>query len=158
MKKYFTIRRIITTLLVLLLAIQFYRPEPNIGNEYSDNDVFHFTSTPDDVRQILVRSCFDCHSNNTHYPWYSVVQPVGMWLQQHVNEGKEELNFSDFKSYSPKRQKHKMEEIVELVREGEMPLPAYTMIHGNAKLTEAQKQKLIHWAESVYQGIQVTED
>lgn len=154
----FSLKRIVYFLLFLLLAIQLYRPEPNIGSEYSDNDIFHFTTVPDNVREVLTNSCFDCHSNNTHYPWYSVVQPIGLWLQHHVDEGTAELNFTEFKTYTSKRQKHKMEEIVEMVREGEMPLKSYTMVHGHARLSESQKKILIAWAESMYNGIRVTEE
>ncbi|MFA6261254.1 MAG: heme-binding domain-containing protein [Bacteroidia bacterium] len=156
--KFFTLNRAFYSLIVLLLAIQLYRPEPNIGNAYSDQDIFHYTTVPDNVKEILTTSCFDCHSNNTHYPWYSVVQPIGLWLQHHVDEGKDELNFTEFKTYTSKRQKHKMEEIVEMVREGEMPLKSYALIHGDTRLSEAQKKVLITWAESMYNGIQLNDE
>ena len=94
---------------------------------------------------ILQTSCFDCHSNYTNYPWYTNIQPIGWWLNHHVDEGKEELNFSEFESYSLKRKLHKLEEIKEMVEEGEMPLSSYTLIHGDTKLSPEQKEILYTW-------------
>jgi len=137
--------------------IQFIRPERNNGNAWGDNDLLHYTAVPENVKSILENSCNDCHSNHSEYPWYTNIQPLGFWIQHHINEGKEELNFSEFMQYKPKRQKHKMEEIVEMIREGEMPLESYTLIHKNARLNDKQKQELIQWAESVYKGINLEE-
>jgi hypothetical protein len=101
------------------------------------------------IANILETSCYDCHSNNTIYPWYTNIQPVGLWMQDHVNEGKDELNFSEFATYSAKRADHKMEEVVEVLQEDEMPLSSYTLIHGNAKLNDEQKRAVIDWAKGI---------
>ena len=153
MKKYLTLKRILSVLAILLVVVQFIRPERNEGNAYGDNDITHFTTVPDDVKQILETSCYDCHSDHTNYPWYTNIQPIGLWMQHHVDEGKHHLNYSQYVTYKPKRQKHKMEETIEMIREGEMPMESYTFIHKNAELTPAQQQIIIHWAESVYNGI-----
>jgi len=150
-------KKIAITLTVILILIQFIRPERNNGNAWGDNDLLHYTAVPENVKSILENSCNDCHSNHSEYPWYTNIQPLGFWIQHHINEGKEELNFSEFMQYKPKRQKHKMEEIVEMIREGEMPLESYTLIHKNARLNDKQKQELIQWAESVYKGINLEE-
>jgi hypothetical protein len=105
-------------------------------------------NVPVSVQQTLEKSCYDCHSNHTEYPWYSNIQPLGFWLKDHVDEGKEELNFSEFNSYTPKRKAKKMKEIVKEIEEGEMPLSSYTLIHRNSILTEAQKAELIEWAKA----------
>ena len=105
------------------------------------------------VMQILKTSCFDCHSNHTEYPWYSKIQPIGIWLANHINEGKRELNFSEFNNYKAKRKRHKLEEMVKEIKEREMPLSSYTIIHKNAILTNDQVQLLVDWAESAYQSI-----
>jgi hypothetical protein len=104
-------------------------------------------------KTILKTSCYDCHSNNTVYPWYSNIQPLAWWLQGHVNEGKEELNFDEFATYNPRRQFKKMEETEEMITEGEMPLSSYTIIHSNAVLSASQKETLINWAKSIGQEI-----
>ena len=106
-KKFFYI------LIVVFIIIQFIRPERNLGERETENTIF----VSNEVGQILQTSCFDCHSNYTNYPWYTHIQPLGLWMNHHVNEGKSELNFSEFESYSLKRKLHKLEEIKEMARE-----------------------------------------
>ena len=141
-------KRIIYFLIAFLLILQFVPMQKNLGQAFRPDHYLQVISASEEVQQVLKTSCFDCHSHATEYPWYASVQPLGFWLNHHVNEGKEELNFSEFAGYKLKRQLHKLEEIVEMVEEGEMPLASYTFIHGNAKLDEAQKQLLISWAKS----------
>lgn len=131
---------------VLLLA-QFIRPEKNQSNA-SPAPILERYPASEQVVDILQRACNDCHSNFTEYPWYAEVQPVASWLANHVEEGKEHLNFSDFTNGSPKRQAHKLEEIIEMVQEGEMPLQSYTWAHKSAVLNEAEKTALIDWART----------
>lgn len=90
-----------------------------------------------EVRALAVRACFDCHSNETRWPWYSNVAPVSWLVSNHVDEGRHELNFSEF----DRPQKHAKDAAEEL-EEGEMPLPGYVALHAEAKLTEAEKQQL----------------
>src|SRR5215213_8131450 len=108
-------KKILLTILAIFIIIQFIRPARNISDEVAATDITKVYSVPADVQQILKVSCNDCHSNNTEYPWYTNIQPVGWWLQHHVNEGKAELDFSKFSTYSPKRQHHKLEEVIEQV-------------------------------------------
>jgi hypothetical protein len=108
---------------------------------------------PNNVQQILRTSCYDCHSNHTNYPWYTNIQPIGLWMQWHVNEGKEELNFSEFKTFTPKRQKHKFEEIEEVIEANEMPLWPYTLIHTETKLSAEQMTLLTNWAKQAAEKI-----
>jgi Haem-binding domain len=133
---------------VVLLAIQFFRPKPNNSNDET-NEIAQKFPVPPDVHGILKTSCYDCHSNNTVYPWYASFQPVLGWLDHHIDEGKHEINFSTFATYSPRRQFKKFNEIIEQVKEGEMPLSSYTLIHRDAVLSADQKQTLIAWAEAM---------
>lgn len=133
-------------LLLVLVAIQFIRPTRNSSASESPNDFSKYYDVPAEVHVALQKSCYDCHSNNTVYPWYTNVQPVGWWLQNHVNEGKGELNFSEFGTYDQKKARHKFEEIEEVVREGEMPLSSYTLIHRDTKLTQQQSEAIANWA------------
>lgn len=137
------------TLLGGLIIIQFFRPAKNIGSDQQDEDIVTVYKVPDDVQQLLKSTCYDCHSNNTNYPWYAEVQPIAWWLDDHVQEGKKELNFNRFASYSPRRQYRKLEEIVDEVKEGEMPLNSYTWVHREADLTPEQRAKITTWAEGV---------
>jgi hypothetical protein len=151
MKKF--LKRLLLLLLLVFIVIQFFRPAKNISEGISANDITKAYAVPQDVQTIFKTSCYDCHSNNTAYPWYNKIQPVAWWLADHVNEGKRELNFSEFASYRIGRQYKKLEEINEQVKEGEMPLSSYTLIHTDAKLNDQQKISLATWVESVRDSI-----
>ena len=143
-------RRVIKTILVVLLIafiiIQFFRPKKNLGEEIATNQITAVQNVPDNVQQILKVSCYDCHSNTTHYPWYDNIQPVAWALSDHIIEGKKELNFSEFATYPTFRQYKKFKEIQKQVKEDEMPLFSYTVPHRNAVLSPEQKSTLIDWA------------
>ncbi len=146
------IKKILLLLLIVFVIAQFFGPEKNQG-EISSIDAFvSETHPPDDVKMILNETCFDCHSNVTRYPWYNNITPVNYWLAHHVDEGKEELNFSKWSSYSIKRKDHKMEEVIEMVEAKEMPLPSYTWTHKEAKLIDTQIKAVKDWAEKVRLG------
>jgi len=142
-------RKVLIVVIAVLIIIQFIRPEKNLSSVASVNDISKKYAVPADVQQVLEKACNDCHSNNTVYPWYSNIQPVGWWLQYHVNEGKHELNFNEFAKYPAKKQDHKMEELIEMVKKDEMPLNSYTWIHTNSKLSDPEKQLLVNWAQEI---------
>ena len=136
------VKRIVLALLVLFLLAQFMRPE----RTNPPVDPAKELRAPAHVQQILDRSCNDCHSNRTEWPWYSHVTPVNWYLVDHINEGRHELNFSEFNSYSPKKQARKLQELCEEVEEGQMPLPEYVRLHREARLSESDKQTLCTWS------------
>lgn len=140
------IKKIMIGLLVVLVIIQFIRPAKNINTASQPNDIAVAMAVPNDVQVILHKACYDCHSNNTSYPWYANIQPVYWWLNNHVEEGKDELNFSEFGTYKLKRKLKKFNEISGEVTDGEMPLESYTWIHKEAKLTQEEANKIINWA------------
>ncbi|MBS1489512.1 MAG: heme-binding domain-containing protein [Bacteroidetes bacterium] len=140
----------------VFVVIQFIRPTRNSGEAEGQNFIATKYTVPADVHSILKQSCYDCHSNRTHYPWYASIQPIGWWIQySHVNEGKGELNFSEFATYSDKRAKHKMEEIGDEIKEGGMPLSSYTFMHSDAKLSPEQSKAIMDWAASTGAAIHV---
>ncbi len=138
-------------LLATLIIIQFFRPAKNVSASSTvfANDISKAYHVPDDVKLILETSCYDCHSNNTNYPWYSKIQPVAWWLNNHILEGKKEINFSEFASYRIGRKYKKMEEIVKQLKEDEMPLFPYTIIHRNAIMSKDQKLSVTVWANAI---------
>ncbi|MEI9809718.1 MAG: heme-binding domain-containing protein [Bacteroidota bacterium] len=136
-------------LLLALIVIQFIHPKPNKATGDQPNYIGKIYAIPADVESILEKACNDCHSNNTKYPWYSNIQPVDWWLNKHVKNGKKHLNLDDYSNRSLRYQYHKMEETIEMVKEGEMPLDSYTWMHKDAKLTAEEKNKLIDWAGGV---------
>ncbi|RYD55406.1 MAG: cytochrome C [Sphingobacteriales bacterium] len=148
------VKKILIGLLVVLVMIQFIRPARNQSKAASPNDITAVYTLPDDVNQILQRSCNDCHSNYTDYPGYANIQPLGFWLQNHINEGKAELNFSEFGTYEKKKQAHKLEEVAEQVEAGEMPLGNYTAMHKEAKLSKEDAIILVNWAKGLQKQIE----
>jgi hypothetical protein len=143
------IRKILLFLLVVLIIMQVIRPKLDNNSGSTAHSIATITTIPDETGQLLKSSCNDCHSNTTVYPWYAHVQPVGWWLDDHVNEGKKELNFDEFTTYPLRKQYHKLEEVVEMVKEKEMPLNSYTWIHKDADLSTEQRQQLISWSEKL---------
>lgn len=149
-------KKIAIALLVVLVAMQFYRPEKNTAEgEYIA--AFKAETKPSaEVTQILETACYDCHSDHTNYPWYNNIAPVSYWLDGHIEEGKEHLDFSAWNDYSLKKKDHKLDELIEEVEEDKMPLKEYTWTHQDAKLTKDQKSTLIKWAKSVRAQYQIT--
>jgi len=147
------LKRTFQVLLVAFIVIQFFRPSKNRSETMSANDISTKYAVPQDVQTILKTSCYDCHSNNTVYPWYAEIQPVAWWLDSHIRDGKKDLDFSEFATYRIRRQYKKLEEINELVKKDEMPLDSYLWIHKNAKLNEQQKLVLANWVTSVRDSI-----
>lgn len=142
-------KKIFWLLLLALVIIQFIRPEKNIAAALSPTDISTKYTITAEVKPILDKACYDCHSNNTQYPWYSNIQPIAWWLANHIKDGKRHLNFSTFTAYSYKRADHKMEEVIETVEKHEMPMDSYTWMHKNAKLTDAERTTIKKWAQQV---------
>lgn len=150
------LKRTFQVLLLAFIVIQFIRPAKNKAEGISNNDISKLYAVPAEVQNILTTSCYDCHSNNTVYPWYANIQPVAWWLDKHIKDGKKDLNFSEFASYRIRRQYKKLEEINELVKKDEMPLDSYLWIHKNAKLDAQQKLLLANWVVAVRDTIKAT--
>jgi hypothetical protein len=150
------IKKILLVLLAVLVLIQFFHPKKNSSTGASPNNIAAVYPVSDSVGQILAVACNDCHSNNTRYPWYNNIQPVAWWLAGHVNDGKKELNFDEFRTFTPRRQYNKMKSLVHEIQEGGMPLSSYTIIHKDALLNPAQKQQLIAWAEDIQHQMEKT--
>ncbi len=143
------LKKIMLGLLAILVVIQFFHPKKNKAEGPQANAISAVYTIPDDVKTILAKACNDCHSNNTRYPWYAKIQPVHWWLNKHIQDGKKELNFDEYSNRPLRYQYHKLEETIEVVKEGEMPLKSYTWTHKDALLTDDEKVKLTGWAQSV---------
>jgi hypothetical protein len=143
------IKQIFIGLLTVLIIIQFIKIEKNESNDLSYSISKSYTIS-NELNQLLKASCYDCHSNNTNYPWYSKIQPVAWWLDHHVQDGKKHLNFSEFAKNRIAIQNHKFEEIIEMVEGKEMPLPSYTFLglHPEANLTNKQRELVINWGNN----------
>ncbi len=150
------VKKILIVLAAALLILQFIRPPKNQSAGISENDISRTYDMPEEIRAVLVEKCYDCHSNNTRYPWYAQVQPVGWFLYDHIREGKEHLNFSEFKTYAEKKATHKLEEISEAVTDGWMPLDSYLWLHPHAKITPAETEMINNWITSL--GVDISHE
>lgn len=141
-------RKILAVCFLVVICAQFFQPTKNLGPLHNPSDIHQVISTPPAILAILKQSCYDCHSNRTDYPWYANLTPVNWWLAAHINQGKSELNFSIFGSYSAWRQMNSLEAIAETVKADKMPLKPYLSMHTEARLTQPQKLQLFDWAIS----------
>jgi hypothetical protein len=149
------LRSLLLLLLLAFVAIQFFQPDKNNQSLDMTHDIATVVTVPDSVHSLLKTACYDCHSNNTNYPWYANIQPIGWWLKDHIDEGKSHLNFQEFALVEPRpnskyntrvlRQDHKLEEVYEQIDTGEMPLKSYTLIHGEAELNASQAKMIMDW-------------
>lgn len=114
--------------------------------EHSNPPVRHELDAPEEVRAVLRRSCYDCHSHETRWPWYSYVAPMSWFVAHHVEEGREGMNFSNWPRFDPEGEAETFEEIRKQVSRGKMPLKSYLLLHPDARLSEADKAALLRWA------------
>lgn len=138
-------KKILIVILVAFIIIQFFPIDKKNPLVNTGMDFLNIKNTPENIAKVVKTSCYDCHSNETKYPWYSSIAPSSWFLKNHINEGRKHLNFSTFAMYEPKRQIHKMEECIEMIEKKEMPLESYYLGHQDAKLTDEQRQMLIKY-------------
>jgi len=138
-------RRLGWFLVVLFVAIQFVRPAKNSSPVPGPGDITAKIAVPADVQRVFAKACCDCHSDQTRYPWYATVQPVGWWLASHINDGKKHLNFSEFGAYKAQTADRRLRQIAREVDDGSMPLNSYTWIHRDAILTAAEIKLIDDW-------------
>ncbi len=136
-------------LLFAFVAIQFFSTERNQSSVVPKTDFLLVNNPPQNIRTILQESCYDCHSNNTDYPWYSNVQPAAWFLEDHVKNAKGELNFNLWSELSDRRKSSKLKSIINQVKDDEMPLYSYTLIHKNAILSDLDKKALDNYMNSL---------
>lgn len=148
MKKIF--KKIFTVIVIIILLMQFYQPALNKNLQHVGNlDFTKVYHVPKDVALILQTSCYDCHSNHTNYPFYAYIQPLRFFMDSHIKEGKENLNFSEFGNYSKRKQNNKLDRIIKQIKENEMPLASYTLMHNNAILNASKKEVVINWINTL---------
>lgn len=149
-------KKILIVLLVAFIIIQFFPIDKTNPATNDGMDFLKIKNTPEPIANIIKNSCYDCHSNETEYPFYSNIQPVAWLLKNHIDEGRKELNFSTFATYEPKRQAHKLEEATEYVEQKKMPLESYTLGHQDAKLTDEQRKQLADYFRKVQKEIETS--
>ncbi len=140
MRKY--IRLGLLGLLGLLIIAQFFQISKTNPDFNQEDDFITMTNPPEDIKHLLEGACYDCHSYQTQYPWYTYIVPLSYWIKNHIKHGREHLNFSLWGQYEAAKADHKLEECAEEVEEKKMPLKSYTLAHGDAKLDEHERKLL----------------
>ncbi|UZD24470.1 heme-binding domain-containing protein [Algoriphagus halophytocola] len=151
------LKKIGLALLVVLIAIQFIPYETNESND-NQHHISQSYDMPDNISVLLDNACYNCHSNKSEYPWYAHLEPIGLWLNSHITDGKRSLNFSEFTNRPLAYQNHKLDETIELVESKEMPLESYTYfgLHPEGDLTESQRNEIIEWAKAQMDYLKAT--
>ena len=146
------VKKLLLVLLVVFIVMQFFRIDKTNPKVEKAKDFITIANPPADVETMLRSACYDCHSNETKYPWYSNVAPVSWFLENHINEGREYFNFSTWADLSEDDKNHILHECEEEVEEKKMPLDSYTWTHGDADLSAEQREKLATWFKSAMTG------
>jgi len=139
------VKWVVIVLICLLVLIQLKRPARTNPLVDESQTIEAHTQMPPQVKDILDRSCRDCHSHKTEWPWYTNVAPVSWWITDHVNEGRKNLNLSEWGKLDKDRQDKKLRQICDEVEDGAMPLSSYLPMHPKAKLSEQDKKTLCDW-------------
>jgi hypothetical protein len=143
------LRYILFFLLFAFVVIQFIARPEKISEPVTDSDITLALNVDQEISSMLKGACYDCHSNQPSYPWYASIAPINWWIGDHIEEGRDELNFSLWSTFSAKKRDHKLEELIEMIEEREMPLPNYVRLHKEADLSDEQIAALVKWAKSV---------
>jgi len=141
---------IIILLIVIIQLIPNQKPEVILSNE---NDLIYNNKLPESVENILRTSCYDCHSNESKYPWYSYIAPVSWLVVRDIKVGREELNFSEWESQSRMDKAKNIDKIIDEVSDEQMPMSIYTLIHSDAKLKAEDRQQLVDWADNYAESL-----
>ena len=142
-------KHILPILGIVFILIQFIRIDKTNPPIDPKLDFISTMNTPEDVGNKIVAACYDCHSHDSKYPWYTNIAPVSWWIKGHINGGRKHLNFSTWKEYSNGKQEHKLEECVEMLEKKWMPLFTYTWLHSDAKLTDAERTDMIEYFKNI---------
>lgn len=136
--------------IIIFLIIQVIQPVRNIDyGQVPSSDISKVYHVPGNVQSILRTSCYDCHSNSTDYPVYAYIQPISFFLENHIKEGKKELNFSEWGLYSQRKRTNKLEAVKNQIKQGKMPLSSYLYLHHDAKLSDEKIKEVVDWIESI---------
>ena len=144
--------------MVVFIGIQFIPTERNESENVPETDFLLVNKTPENIGKLLQVSCYDCHSNNTEYPRYNKIQPIAWFLEDHIKEGKKELNFSEWDEYSNRRKNSKLKSIISQIRDDEMPLFSYTLVHRDAILSNSDKELMIDYMNQIKDDLQYSSD
>ena len=147
--KLIKVKYVFIGLLLVSLLAQLIQIDKNEPTHLPQDDILIAENAYPEVVKIMHSACYDCHSYETQYPWYSSIAPISWWTKNHVNEARQSINFSDWTHFSRTRQDKKLHECMVEIQEGKMPLKSYTYLHREAILTDAQRQTLLTWFQTI---------
>jgi len=149
------LKKFLLLLLVVFVIMQFIQVDVNIPENYAPPKIDFLVKykAPEDVKTLLKDGCFDCHSYETEYKWYMSIAPISWFTKEHVKDGRNHLNFSDWDSYDLDKKKHKLEECYEEIEENEMPLSSYINMHNEADFSSEERKKIIAWFKELEKAI-----
>jgi hypothetical protein len=144
--------RILLILVVIFIILQFFRPE-RITEEITEDHLFEQEDVPEEIRSLLVKSCLDCHSMQTRYLWYHRIMPASYLVNNHITEGREDLNLSYWGKMEQVQQLTALDKMCEEVENGNMPLKSYLLMHPGAKFSDEEKEIFCNWIENMNESI-----
>ncbi len=147
------VKIVLLILAIIIVAIQFVPNKLPENKPADEKDIANSAFITQDIMTMLKTSCFDCHSNQTHFPWYAKLAPSSWLLASDINQGRSKLNFSEWESLGKRKQISKLEDIKEEINSGDMPLKSYILIHRNSKLSADQVAALVKWTEETSKKI-----
>ena len=136
---------VLVLIVAVLVGIQFITIDKTNPPVDMKSDFIYITQPPNEIGTMIKTSCYDCHSHHTKYPWYSDVAPFSWLIKEHVNNGRNHLNFSIWPDYKEAKKSHKVSECIEVIKSGEMPMKGYVMFHDEAEISQDQKMALLTW-------------
>lgn len=142
-------KHILPILVAVFIIIQFFRIDKTNPPIDSKLDFVATMNPPAAISKKIVDACYDCHSHDTKYPWYTDIAPVSWWIKGHIKGGRKHLNFSQWTEYSKGKQEHKLEECIEMLEKKWMPLGTYTWLHAEAKMTDSERKEMISYFKSI---------
>lgn len=142
-------QKILIGLVVLLVIAQFFRIDKSHPPVNPKIDFATVTNVPDDINAMMKNACYDCHSHEVTYPWYTNIAPVSWWIKGHIRNGAKRLNFSEWGNYTNKQQRHQIEDCVEVLNDKRMPPKSYKFLHPEAQLSDDDRSKIVGWMESL---------
>ncbi len=146
-------RKLLLGILALIILIQFMPKGLPTTSSITTSDLLMNNTIPSNIESILTNSCYDCHSNNTAYPWYAQVSPVSFFVGAHVKDGREHLNFSEWEQLSKLDKAEALDDLMEEIEDKKMPVEAYLLLHADSKLSASDRIELISWAEEFADSI-----
>ncbi|MCK5781419.1 MAG: heme-binding domain-containing protein [Flavobacteriales bacterium] len=147
------LKKVFYFLIVVLIVIQFIPNELPTVIMDNKSDLLANNDFPEVIETQIKASCYDCHSNETVYPWYSYVAPVSFLVKRDTEEGRKNLNFSDWEELSKMKKAKALSGFIDEIEEGSMPFPPYLITHNDAKMSDDQKQALMDWADSYAESL-----